>query len=197
MKILILGAGAIGSNLTEMLASDLKGEHEIAVVDKDSVEERNIRAGTQFYNSDCIGMPKVDALEYMVYKIRQRAVIPLRQDVAGYQWEVQLQDGKYDLLIDCLDNRMARQIAQEATRYYKRVCLHIGFSDQLTYAIEWDENYKVPDDITSGMDICEMEGAASFVKMVSAIGSQVIQDYIKTGQKREFLGNRLIIREVK
>ena len=45
-QILICGIGAIGSNLTSLLARDLKEDWTITVLDKDCVEERNIRAGT-------------------------------------------------------------------------------------------------------------------------------------------------------
>lgn len=38
MKILVAGIGAIGSNLTADLVADLKGKHEITVLDMDNVE---------------------------------------------------------------------------------------------------------------------------------------------------------------
>mgnify|MGYP001606684005 CR=1 FL=1 len=206
MNILICGAGAIGSNLAALLACDLKGEHEIIVLDKDNVEERNVQAGTQFYQKDQVGMSKVEALQYNIYKWYEREVKIINKEISHENLRIILESGKtinvvdsYDLIIDCLDNYDARSLVQNHwEQLHKKLnILHLGFSDQFTFAIEWAENYKVPTDITSGFDICEMEGAASFVKMVASLGSLVTQEFIKDGKKREFLGNKFSIREVK
>ena len=74
MNILICGVGAIGSNLTARLVNDLKGEHQITILDKDVVEERNITAGTQFYTRETLGFPKVDALQFLIEKQYQREI---------------------------------------------------------------------------------------------------------------------------
>lgn len=195
MKILIVGVGALGSSLVSMLVPDLKGEHEITILDKDNVEERNVQAGTQFYTPDQIGIPKVEALQFNVYKWYQREIGIINKDFVKQFHGTTVSD-LYDLIIDCFDNYAARLAVGFQTRRGSPI-LHVGFSDQFTFAIEWAENYKVPSDITSGFDICESEGAASFIKMVASLASQTIQDYIKTGQKREFIGSSLNIREIK
>lgn len=197
MKILILGAGAIGSNLTNRLVADLKGEHEITVLDMDTVEERNVIAGTQFYMRDQIGSSKVEALQYNIYKFHEREI-----DILAKKYEKGTIDFRpYGLVIDCFDNHESRKLVQKQThmdgmlRWSSYSVLHVGFSDQFTFAIEWDHNYKVPDDIVSGMDICEMQGASSFVNYVASIASMVVQEYIKENpkgrQQLEVIGNRL------
>lgn len=199
MKILICGVGAIGSNLTSLLVPDLKGEHEITILDKDKVEERNVQAGTQFYMPDQIGMSKVEALQYNLYKWFEREItIDHHELLAGDAFN-------YDLIVDCFDNYASRKLLQEMydTGSWLRneavpyELLHIGFSDQFTFAIEWADNYKVPSDIMSGFDICTQDGAASFVKMVASLASQTVQEYIRTGQKRELVGGKLFVREIK
>lgn len=215
MKILICGAGAIGSNLTSMLVPDLKGKHEVFVLDMDVVEERNVQAGTQFYQPDQIDLTKTEALEYNIYKWFNRQITPIHGKLTDGTDPLHQTDFRpenleaYELIIDCFDNRLARNILQSwwfKGKIGKVVVpevdnpphlLHIGFSDEFTYAIEWAENYKVPDDITSDMDICEMEGAASFIKMVSGLGSSVVLEWVNNGTKREFVGNRFSIREIK
>jgi hypothetical protein len=207
MKILICGAGALGSNLAALLACDLKGEHEITVLDMDSVEERNVQAGTQFYTRDQIGLPKVEALQYNIYKWFEREIkitnYYLEPDTVGLILNpeapisiTELGFYPYDLVIDCFDNYEARKLLQDNMPTESSL-LHIGFSDQFTFSIEWAENYKVPTDITSGFDICTMQGAASFVKMVSSLGSLVVQDFINSNKKREFVGNKFVITEVR
>lgn len=197
MKILICGIGSLGSNLTSMLVPDLRGQHEITILDKDNVEERNVQAGTQFYMPDQIGLSKVDALQYNVHKWFGRE-IKISTETLGSLKAPITRVWDYDLVIDCFDNEKARQYLQSAFRLGKSLSmLHVGFSDQFTFAIEWAENYKVPSDITSGFDICTTDGAASFIRMVAALVSQVIQEFISTGQKKEFIGNKFCIKEIK
>lgn len=197
MKILILGAGAIGSNLTNRLVADSKGEHEITVLDMDTVEKRNVIAGTQFYMRDQIGMSKVEALQYNIYKFHEKEI-----QIINKKYENGNIDFKsYDLVIDCFDNHTARKDAQAqrhmdgVLRWSAYSLLHVGFSDQFTFAIEWDTNYKAPDDIKSGMDICEMEGASSFVNYVASVASTVVLEYLKKpvkGRKMiDVVGNKL------
>lgn len=186
MKILICGAGAIGSNLTARLVSDLKGEHEITVLDKDIVEQRNLTAGTQFYTPDQIGLPKVEALQFNIYKNYQREIYIVNRLVEA----TTIID--YDLIIDCFDNHDARNYLQELWRNtlgHGTGLLHIGFSNNFTFAIEWAENYNVPTDIT-GLDICELPGASAFVNSVASIGALVAEEYILNSKKIEVLGGK-------
>lgn len=195
MNILICGAGAIGSNLTAILASDLKGQHKITVLDKDTVEERNIAPGTQLYTRDQIGTPKVDALQFNIYKWHQREIVVDHHELVN--GDVLL---NYDLIIDCFDNHISRELLQGAyntgahlninpnNKTYE--LLHIGFSDNFTFSIEWADNYTTPSDITTGFDICEMQGAAAFVKSVSSVGALVAEEYILNNKKLEIVGGK-------
>lgn len=182
MKILICGVGAIGSNLTRILVPDLRGEHEISVLDIDRVEERNVTPGTQWYTLDQIDIPKVEALEYNVYQAFQREIIPVHANVI--EWDLD----DYDLVIDCFDNWAARNVTHG--EYVKPPVLHIGFSDKMTFEIEWDEWYQVPTDITTGMDICEMPGAAGFVTSVASLGALVVMNYLEKNGKMRVLGGK-------
>lgn len=195
MKILICGCGAIGSNLAALLAVDLRGEHEITVLDKDKVEERNTQAGTQYFLPFQIGELKTEALQYRIYKDFSREV-----EIVNGNVKLVLPSRGKDLVIDCLDNKEAREISQVDWKNKLAespfALLHLGFSDKMTFAIEWAENYQVPDNQVQ-VDICEMPGAASFVKLVASLGSLVVQDFLTTGKKRDFCGNQFVIREIK
>lgn len=195
-SILICGAGAIGSNLTANLVADLKGQCKITVLDKDTVEERNVTPGTQFYTPDQVGQPKVEALQFNVYKQFQREIEIINVNLSQTEmtWG-QMESGQYDLIIDCFDNENARSLVQESWRQrnlYKKDfdVLHVGFSDQFTFAVEWADNYTVPTDITTGFDICEMPGARSFVASVAALGSLVAQKWVDDGEKMEIVGGK-------
>lgn len=203
-KILICGAGAIGSNLATLLAADLHGKHEITVLDFDKVEERNVQAGTQFYQRDQIGMSKVVALQYNIYKWFERDCSIVEHKLERKDTSVFGLLSDSNLIIDCFDNSEARKLLQEHWEFHKDLnrtgtpcdVLHIGFSDQFTFAIEWAENYTVPTDITSGFDVCEALGASSFTKTVAGLAGSTVCDYLETGKKHEFIGNRFNIKQV-
>lgn len=194
MKILVCGVGAIGSNLVANLVPDLKGEHEITVLDKDLVEERNVTAGTQFYTPDQVGLLKVEALQFNVYKWYQREIKIINQEFRG---TIAANWPQYSLIIDCFDNHEARHLIQN---FYiddngldiPTNLLHIGFSADYTFAIEWAENYTVPSDILKGIDICEMPGASAFVATVASLGALVAEEFILKGKKLDILGGKFI-----
>jgi hypothetical protein len=199
MKILICGVGAIGSNLVKNLVSDLKGEHEITILDKDVVEERNVTPGTQFYTIDQVGLPKVEALQFNIFKWFEREIDIVNEPFDQHH----LIHNHYDLVVDCFDNYDARNHVQNywSTRGMLRwgspfELLHVGFSDQFTFAIEWADNYTVPTDITSGVDICEMAGASAFVSHVSSLGALVAEKFIQEKEKEEIIGGKLYAKKI-
>lgn len=188
MNILICGVGAIGSNLVNHLVPDLKGEHQITILDMDQVEERNITPGTQVYFPDQIGLPKVEALQLNIYKRYEREIQIINKNVNDCIPVNQ------DLIVDCFDNYEARKHLQDiwaGSLGHGTELLHIGFSDRFTFAIEWGHNYQVPTDITSGLDICEMPGASAFVGSVSSMGAMVVEEFIRNNKKMEILGGKM------
>lgn len=196
MKILILGAGALGSNIAKLLAIDVREAHEITVLDFDIVEERNYRANTQFFFREQRNLPKVEVLQYNIYKHYGRKIGIINNRLTKLNYNDVL---NYDLLIDCFDNHDSRALVDFISKEYEDALevLHIGFSNQFTFAIEWAKNYQVPEDDVSGFDVCEAQGAASFISMVSSLSSLVIQDFLSSGTQREFMGSRFSITELK
>ena len=100
MRILIAGAGAIGSNLAALLACDLKGEHEITVLDFDKVEERNL-LGTQYYFSGQEGQFKSEALEYSLYKHFSKEIDIITEKLTNENISLL---SNFDLIVDTFDN---------------------------------------------------------------------------------------------
>ncbi len=211
MKILVAGCGAIGSNLVKNLVPDLRGEHEITILDKDIVEERNVTPGTQWYSPDQIGLPKVEALQFNTYRWFQREIQIIDKEIAWDNRSISPKVLHPDLLIlqvfgagigeglviDCFDNHEARLAIQDRCRARHNPCLHIGFSPNYTFAIEWNNNYNAPSDITSGFDICEMPGAAAFVASVASLGALVAEEFILKGEKVEILGGKFTHSKIK
>lgn len=188
-KILILGAGALGSNLAANLAADLRNEVELTVLDYDKIEERNVTAGTQFYMPDQVGMSKGEALQYNLYKWFGVQ--------AGFINEMLGDDnlrylGEYDLVIDCFDNESSRERVQDARNTeLTGDLLHCGFSPQMTFEITWDDRYEVPTDSPDGArDICEMPGARGFIQRVAGLAANAVRQYVEEGKQVDYLGNR-------
>src|SRR5689334_7933996 len=72
-QITICGAGALGGNLTEMLA--WMGFTRIKLIDRDRVDMRNL--STQPYSRAEVGTPKARALANTLYRAIQARVEPV------------------------------------------------------------------------------------------------------------------------
>lgn len=193
MKILICGVGAIGSSIVRNLVPDLKGEHEISILDFDTVEERNVTPGTQFYSPDQVGKSKVEALQFNIYKWYEREIEAINQKVQDTNLV------NYDLIVDCFDNHESRNFLQNAwidTLAHGCELIHVGFSDKFTFAVEFGQHYQVPTDITTGLDICEMPGAAAFVAHVGALASLVVEEFVNKKERMEILGGKFYAKKI-
>ncbi len=196
-KILILGTGALGSNLAANIAADLRNEVDITVLDYDTVEERNVQAGTQFYMRDQIGMKKTEALQYNIYKWFGKQIEILTEMLNDEVWFTN-RHTEYDLVIDCFDNENSRQLVQDyfSLNTLDFNLLHCGFSDQMTFEVCWAEHYEVPEDKNNAKDVCEMLGAGSFIKMAAGAAAYAVNTYIFAGQKINMIGNRFSVRKM-
>ena len=191
-KIIQLGIGALGSQLIGCIAPDVRNTVEITVLDYDKVEERNL-LGTQYYTEAVNNMLKTEALQYLIYKNYGIEVNIITEKLTNENISLL---SNFDLIVDTFDNYDSRKLVQDYCISYNLEVIHIGFNPQFTFSIEFKDNYTIPTDFINAPDICTLPGAASFVKMVASLGSLVVQEWLKNGQKREFVGNRLNIREI-
>src|SRR5206468_9243774 len=120
--ITVCGAGALGGNLTEMLAR--MGFSRLTAIDKDRVEMRNL--STQPYSRAEVGSPKARALANMLYRAVQAKITPVVVELSATNAHNLLKESA--LVVDAFDNRAARAAVSEATRVLGISCLHIGFS---------------------------------------------------------------------
>src|ERR1700733_5265544 len=103
-KVLICGAGAIGSNLAVNLVR--MGITKLTVIDKDRVEERNI--GTQVYGVDDIGAKKSECLRHLIFREVGEEIISVPQELTDRNVGKLLHG--YDLVVDAFDNAISRKI---------------------------------------------------------------------------------------
>lgn len=133
---LIVGAGGLGSLVAEMLART--GIGELAIIDRDNVEEGNFNR-LEFNRND-IGKSKAKVLAKKVKKLRNSKKIDERfhlkvngykADIIGWKQLPSLVE-KSDLVFSCLDNSMARRelnyhIMKQRTRMIDGATSHLGF----------------------------------------------------------------------
>src|SRR5437868_6082421 len=121
-KVLICGAGAIGSNLAVNLAR--MGFSSLTVIDKDRVEEHNI--GTQVYGVDDIGGRKAECLRNLIHREVGEEIVAVAQELTEKNAAKLLRN--YGLIIDAFDNSISRKLVYEESIRSQYSCLHAGLN---------------------------------------------------------------------
>jgi len=191
MNIYVFGAGALGSNLMTNIVVDIQLKNVVFfTIDYDTVEARNIQAGTQFYFREQIGKQKVDALRMNVYTFFNKKITAINKKIA--QSNISEFSTDDSLFIDAFDNASSRNLLYTYCKQNKINCIHIGFSPQFTFEVTWNDAYSVQDNSNLKIDICELSGARSFIKTVCGMASQVILQYVNKSEKINLIGNKYI-----
>ena len=95
-KVMIIGAGGIGSFLASFL--DRIGIYQITLFDDDTIEDKNITY--QNYNSDVVGEKKVHAMSVDFDRVKgEPYAVLVRDQLLGY-----------DLVVCCADNLAVRRL---------------------------------------------------------------------------------------
>ena len=109
-KVLVIGAGGLGSPILLYLAA--AGVGTIGIMDDDVVSESNLQRQI-LYDSQCIGIPKVDIASQKLKTLNPYChIIPLQQRL---NQENALDIIKlYDVVVDASDNLLARYVINDA-----------------------------------------------------------------------------------
>jgi len=146
-KIVVLGAGSLGSFITLNLAK--LGFNDLEVYDFDLVEEHNI--GNQFYRISDIGKSKVESLKEMVKDFTGIDIIPHNEKV-NLQTKMPLNPNTlYILTFDTLESR---KMFYELIKNYKCTVLDVRvggeeFNIRVTDTFnsvqlkEWEESFNI------------------------------------------------------
>jgi len=137
-RVHIIGCGATGSTLAELLARF--GITNITLYDFDTVEGKNL--ANQIFLNRHIHMPKVDAVADIITSINPEAAESLRLEPEG--WNGQRLAGYVFLCVDNIDLR--RKIA-EKNRINPMIKamfdFRLGLTDAQHYAARWDNRKEV------------------------------------------------------
>ncbi|CAN5336515.1 hypothetical protein BH10CYA1_BH10CYA1_15880 [soil metagenome] len=173
-KIVICGAGAIGSNLAVNLAR--MGVNSLTVIDKDRVEEHNI--GTQVYGVDDIGTRKSECLRNLIHREVGEEIVSLAQELTEKNVGKLLRG--HDLIVDAFDNSKSRKLVFDESSRSRLFCIHAGLSGSYGQ-VQWNNSYIVPGDAND--DICDYPLARNLILMVVALTSEAVVRYCLGGEQ--------------
>lgn len=177
-KILVLGCGALGSWLGDLLAR--QGYNSLTVLDFDRVEEANF--GTQCFGKGDLGRPKSAQCAANIFRRIGVKVIPINKKIT--QGTVKTLKG-YDLVIDLFDNWESRGIVQDFCAKQRIACVHAGLAAMGFLQISWNETFEIGPTVAvdeSGAP-CEYPMASNLVYMCVAIVAEVINRFVDEGKK--------------
>ena len=161
-EIHVIGVGAIGSHIVEMLVR--MGIEDINIYDFDTIDEHNIP--NQLYAATDIGLPKIEALAGQCSSINPN--VNIRMHNKGYQPGMRL-SGYVFLCVDSINLRRAIATEHQYNPMIKAMFdFRMGLEDAQHYAANWrDETSKTT--FLKNMDFTDEEAKAAMP--VSACGS--------------------------
>ena len=182
-RLVICGAGAVGSNLVDTLVR--QGVRRLAVIDDDRIEAHN--AGTQTYAESDAGAFKVEMLEAEMYRVAGVEIEAVRRRLAERNVRRLLPARDVDLVIDGFDNHASRALVTEHCRAAGIPCLHVGLSADYAEVL-WNDGYRVPRDVVAGegADVCDYPLARNLIQFAVALAAEVIVRYLLHGERQNY-----------
>lgn len=168
MRIDIVGAGSIGSNLTLLLAR--LGIKEITVYDHDTVEDHNL--GHQAFRLEDIGVPKVVALQDLVKKACDIDIKTVQEKIDGSNIDT-------DILVLGTDSMESRKTISENAKYSFIVDGRMGGEAILVYSCPELEIDKYNETLYSDEEASNAPCGGRSIGYVSYIVSALMEIAIK------------------
>lgn len=175
-KVVVCGAGALGSNLIDSLAR--VGFTQLKVIDFDRVEGHNIN--NQAYDLNDVGILKVIALQRKVYASTKVKLEAENKKLEATNVVKFLKD--YDIVVDCFDNTLSRKVLTDHCKKSGIQCLHAGLVDDYGEVV-WNENYRIPQEVNTEA-VCDYPLARNLVSIVTAMTCEEIINYLAGKPKK-------------
>jgi hypothetical protein len=165
MKILFCGVGALGSHALFM-ARDF--EHELAAIDFDKVETKNL--ASQWFVKQMIGKNKANAAKMQLLNFYDVKLQDYAVKLTSLNAEAIL--GAADLIVDCFDNAESRRVIQDFARAKQKPCIHAGLAANGEFGvIRWDQHFVIDGEDVAGQPTCEGRG---FLPLILRVSSSVV-----------------------
>ena len=117
-KILVVGAGGLGSAVIAYLAA--AGVGKMGIADGDVVELHNLQR--QIIHASNLGMNKAESARLFVEKLNPEVEVEVYGNVTPDN--VMELVGKYDVVVSCPDNLVTRYLLNDACRIAKKPMVH-------------------------------------------------------------------------
>lgn len=177
-RVVLCGAGAIGSNLAEALAR--QGLHNLVLIDRDRVEEHNI--STQTFCTEDIGAKKADVVARRIYDAVGEEIEAVARELDERNASRLLRGA--DLVIDGFDNHAARALVARVCAAEGQPCLHAGLAADYAEVL-WNEGYQVPRD-AAGPDVCDYPMARNLIALCVAVTAEVAVRFLVDGVREAY-----------
>lgn len=182
-NFVIFGIGAAGANTFLHLLYTFPAAN-FMLVDFDSVEDRNITAGTQPYGRADLKRPKTQAMQRIASMLKNKKIDVLNAKINNKKEIIDLvKNPSTTLIIDAFDNAASRNLFIDLGKKYN--VLHIGFSADLSGEAVWDGVFTKmetsPND--KAADICQMTLARPFIFALTSLAATVIAGFADNGKK--------------
>jgi molybdopterin-synthase adenylyltransferase len=179
-RLVVCGAGAVGSNLVDTLVR--QGYRRLTVIDFDRIEAHNV--GTQTYAESDVGAFKVDVLQAEVFRAVGVEIGAERQRLAERNVARLLRDA--DLVVDGFDNHASRALVTEHCRANGIPCLHVGLSADYAEVL-WNESYRVPNDVEApGADVCDYPLARNLIQFAVALAAEALTRFVLEDRREDY-----------
>ncbi len=176
-KIIIIGAGALGSHL---VLFGRNWDVSFTVIDFDRVERKNVMS--QFHTNMGAGRNKTVALQQSMQGLFGLRVATVPHKVTGENARNLLEGA--ELVVDCVDNLEARRAIQAAVRELAVPCLHGALAADGGYGrVMWDEVFEADADGSDGDATCEDGEHLPFICLVAARMATTIQQFLEDGRR--------------
>lgn len=178
-RILIVGAGALGSHVAQFL----RNTADLSLCDFDKVETKNTLS--QFYAKNTVRKLKVMALEQQFRFLWGVSLhtLPVRAQEANILGLI----AKKQLVIDCVDNKETRDLLQSACKEQNVPLLHSCLAANGEFGrIVWTERFQADSEVGAGAETCEDGGFLPFIVTVAALTALTGQTMLETGRRMGF-----------
>ena len=177
MKILFCGGGALGSHAL-FLGRDL--QHELAVIDFDRVETKNL--ASQWFVKQMVGKNKATALKMQLLNFYDVKLQDYTVKLTALNVETILRGA--GLVVECFDNAESRRVIQNYVRSKQKPCIHAGLAANGEFGVvRWDEHFAVDEEGVPGQATCGGRGFLPIILRVSSSLVSSIQFFLDGGRQ--------------
>ena len=180
-RIVMCGVGALGSTAVQLIRNV---DAELRLVDFDRVESKNLAA--QWFVKQSVGKNKAEAARLQLANFYGTKSEALGVRLAATN-AAQLLAGA-TLAVDCFDNADSRLALSDAARAASVPLVHAALAGDGTFGIvRWDERFTPDREDVAGQATCEGGEHLPMIGLIAATLARAIQDFIRTGDRRDYM----------